>query len=264
MHKIKRLLLTVAVILGGLALLTPLAAHAQAIDYSALKYGTKENSMASGYFVHPATVTVRNHAYVVTMDLKTAKKLTSWPVRVLTVDGHAPENVRKVKDGAGNSHVYYSFTTTNLKRNINAKLAINVPDVYKAKHNITFRFKTNNLPALGSKATTQTTRAQRTTQGKPATRASSVKPAAATASQTTASSSQANSKAKAKSSASVASSTSSQSASQSSHVTSNDSQQASASDEVPQQKTHWGGLIGGVAAIVLLVGGGSWWYFGTH
>ncbi|WP_020088261.1 NEAT domain-containing protein [Levilactobacillus parabrevis] len=262
MRRIRQLVLTIAAVLGGLALLTPLAVHAQTIDYSALKYGTKENSMASGYFVHPATIAVKNHAYVVTMDLKTAKKLTSWPVRVLSVDGHAPENVRKVKDGAGNSHVYYSFTTTNLKRNINAKLAINVPDVYKAKHNITFRFKTNSLPALGSKATTQTTRTQRTTQGKAAS-ASSVKPAATTASQEAASSSQASSKAKAKSAAAATSSTSSQPASQSSK-TSRDSQQASASDQVPQQKTHWGGLIGGVAAIVLLVGGGSWWYFGKH
>ena len=263
MRRIRQLVLTIAAVLGGLALLAPLAVHAQTIDYSALKYGTKENSMASGYFVHPATIAVKNHAYVVTMDLKTAKKLTSWPVRVLSVDGHAPENVRKVKDGAGNSHVYYSFTTTNLKRNINAKLAINVPDVYKAKHNITFRFKTNSLPALGSRATTQTTRTQQATQEKSAVSASSVKPAATTASQKTASSSQASRNAKAKSAAAATSSTSSQPASQSSK-TSRDSQQASASDQVPQQKTHWGGLIGGVAAIVLLVGGGSWWYFGKH
>ncbi|WP_407887224.1 NEAT domain-containing protein [Levilactobacillus sp. N40-8-2] len=261
MRRIRRFLLAIAMVLGGLALLAPIAAHAQAIDYSALKYGTKENSMASGYFVHPATVTVKHHAYIVTMDLKTAKKLTSWPVRVLSVDGHAPENVRKVKDGAGNSHVYYSFTTTNLKRNINAKLAINVPDVYKAKHNITFRFKTTNLPALGRKAATQTTRTRQATQAKTAASASSVQPAAATTSQKAVSSSKASSKAQSKA---VASTMSSRTSSQSSRVASSHSQQADASDEVPQQKTHWGGLIGGVIAIVLLVGGGSWWYFGKH
>jgi len=259
MTNIKRIKGGLALFVGVLALLLPLVGHAQSIDYSALKYGTNQTSMASGYFVHPATVTVKNQAYVVTMDLKTAKKLTSWPVRVLSVDGHAPENVRKVKDSAGNSHVYYSFTTTNLKRTINAKLAINVPDVYKAKHKISFRFKTGDLPALG-KTATPTTTARRTTRAatEPATASSK---ASSSASQ----SSRVNKQARSKSSSAVAS-TSSQSApaSQSTAKADSAAQSASDSDQVPQQKTHWGALTGGVVAILILVGGGSWWYFGRH
>jgi len=260
---LRGLMLTVLVTIAVWFL--PTAAHAQSLDYSALKYGTNQTSMASGYFVHPAKVTVKNHAYVVTMDIKTAKKLTSWPVKVLEVDGQSPENVRKVKDSAGNSHLYYSFTTTNLKRAVNAKLSIYVPDVYKAKHLITFKFKTGNLPALNQQTTT--TRAKRTQSSAEAS--SSTKPTvtAASSSATTASkaSSQAKSsstkakkQAKSSSKAKSSQSTSSQSSS------SADSQSAVSADQLPAHQTHWGALIGGVVAIVVLVGGGSWWYFGRH
>lgn len=244
-------------VVGGLMIAGSLTAHAQSIDYSALKYGTKQTSMASGYFVHPATVQVKHQAYVVTMDLKTAKKLTSWPVKVLSVDGHAPENVRKTKDQAGNSHLYYSFTTTNLKRRINARLAIDVPDVYKAKHKITFQFKTNHLPAL-RQATTSTTVAKQTNQ---ASQSQATKPTT----KTPAASSKATNSAQAKSSV-ASSSVASQStrSAQSPAKHSATTQQAASQDQVPQQKTHWGTLVGGIVAILVLIGGGSWWYFGRH
>ncbi|WP_125765589.1 NEAT domain-containing protein [Levilactobacillus mulengensis] len=258
---LRGLMLTVLVTIAVWFL--PTAAHAQSLDYSALKYGTNQTSMASGYFVHPAKVTVKNHAYVVTMDIKTAKKLTSWPVKVLSVDGQSPENVRKVKDSAGNSHLYYSFTTTNLKRAVNAKLSIYVPDVYKAKHLITFKFKTGNLPALNQRTTT--TRAKRTQSStatsastKPAVTAASSSAKSASKAQAKSSATKAKNKAKSSSKAKSSQSTSSQSSS------STDSQSASSADQLPAHQTHWGALIGGVVAIVVLVGGGSWWYFGRH
>lgn len=261
MHRIKQWGLALALFLGFLSLGT-IAAHAQSIDYAALKYGTHQTSMASGYFVHPATVRVQNHAYVVTMDLKTAKKLTSWPVKVLAVDGRAPENVRKVKDSAGNSHVYYSFTTTNLKRNINARLAINVPDVYKAKHKITFRFKTSNLPALNAASrSTQTTTAKTTTQ-KPVT--ATEKSARQSAASSSSASQQVASSATAQSKATRSSASQATSSRQATSSSTQPTESAKVADQVPHQKTHWGGLIGGIVAIVVLVGGGSWWYFGRH
>jgi len=258
--------LILAILITVAVWLLPTAAQAQSLDYSALKYGTNQTSMASGYFVHPAKVTVKNHAYVVTMDIKTAKKLTSWPVKVLSIDGQSPENVRKVKDSAGNSHLYYSFTTTNLKRDVNAKLSIYVPDVYKAKHLITFKFKTGNLPALNKQ--TATTRAKRTASRAPAS--SATKPATAASSSSAKASSQAKSNAttaknKAKSSAKANKAKASQSTSSRQPSSSADSQSVtSAADQVPTHQTHWGALIGGVVAIVVLVGGGSWWYFGRH
>ncbi|MFC6290548.1 NEAT domain-containing protein [Levilactobacillus angrenensis] len=250
--------------LGVLASLLPMTAHAQSLDYSALKYGTNQTSMASGYFVHPAKVTVQHHAYVVTMDIKTAKKLTSWPVTVLSVDGHAPENVRKTKDSAGNSHLYYAFTTTNLKRKVNAKLAIDVPDVYKAKHLITFKFKTNQLPALTS--TKPATSAAKTTKTTSATTSSHHQPATTQSSHASSAAKPATKTPKRQHSRQTSQSSATSSQSSQSSATSSQSQQQSTAeaDQVPQQKTHWGGLIGGAVAIIVLVGGGSWWYFGRH
>lgn len=250
--------------------LLPVTAHAQAISYSALKYGTTQTSMASGYFVRPAQVTVKNHAYVVTMDIKTAKKLTSWPVKVLSVNGGAPENVRKTKDSAGNFHLYYSFTTTDLKRDINAKLSIYVPKVYKATHNISFKFKTQGLPALTTAKTTKAATNHRASAAKQATSSSVAKQApqakkrAGESRQAAAKQSTSKARAQTKDSSSSNSSSSQSQPTASSSSKSAKTQATSAADQVPKQKTHWGGLIGGVVAIVVLVGGGSWWYFGRH
>ncbi|MFT8743736.1 MAG: NEAT domain-containing protein [Lentilactobacillus hilgardii] len=130
--------------------------NAKSISYKALLYGTNKTSMASGYFVKPATVRISHHKYVVTMQIKTAKSLSSFPVVVNWVNGEEPKNVRKAKDRAGNSHYYYSFTTTNLTKRINAKLAIDVPKVYKAHHLISFKFSTAGLPKLSQQGLTDT------------------------------------------------------------------------------------------------------------
>jgi len=244
--------------------LMPTLAHAQSLEFSALKYNTDQTSMASGYFVHPASVTVKNHAYVVTMDIKTAKKLTDWPVTVLSIDGQAPANVRKEKDAAGNSHLYYAFTTTDLKRDVTAKLSIDVPKVYKAKHLITFKFKTNNLPSLGSKTPTTTAKV---TSSSRASSSSSSKAATPAAAAKASSSAKAQAKSRAKSSAKAKAKASKSSSSRSSSSTASQSassaqQSGTTADEVPAQKTHWGGLIGGIVAIIVLVGGGGLWYVG--
>lgn len=127
------------------------SAGAQSISFHPLKYGTNQTSMADGYFVKPANVIVKNHLYYVTMQIKTAKSLSSYPVKVLWVNGRAPLNVRRAKDHAGNSHVYYSFYSKNLAKRVNAKLAIDVPKVYKARHLISFKFSTRGLPSLGQR-----------------------------------------------------------------------------------------------------------------
>ena len=57
-------------------------AQAVAVNYNALKYGTSETSMASGYYARPAQVNVVNGAYVVTMTIMTNKSLSPWPVVV--------------------------------------------------------------------------------------------------------------------------------------------------------------------------------------
>ncbi|WP_225367510.1 NEAT domain-containing protein [Lentilactobacillus parakefiri] len=89
------------------------SANAQTIAYHPLRYGTNQTSMADGYFVKPANVVVKNHLYYVTMEIKTAKSLSSFPVKVNWVNGKAPLNVRRMKDRAGNSLMYYSFYANN-------------------------------------------------------------------------------------------------------------------------------------------------------
>ncbi|WP_246147664.1 NEAT domain-containing protein [Secundilactobacillus folii] len=162
MKRLKWLIGTIALVLLGFLFTLPMTAHAQSINYRSLVYGTNKNSMASPYFVKPASVKVVNHKYVVTMHIRTAKKLHSFPVKMIWVDGETPQNVRRVKDRSGNSNLFYSFSTRNLNKRVNAKLAVDVPGVYKAKHLITFKFSTVGLPSLQSNSATK----QTTTQSK--------------------------------------------------------------------------------------------------
>ncbi len=122
-------------------------AHAVAVNYNALKYGTSETSMASGYYARPAQVNVVNGAYVVTMTIMTNKSLSPWPVVVNSIDGQAPQNVSKTQ--SGDYYLYsYSFTTNNLNRTISSNINVSIPNVYTANHNISFTFDTRSLPSL--------------------------------------------------------------------------------------------------------------------
>lgn len=122
-------------------------AQAVAVNYNALKYGTSETSMASGYYTRPAQVNVVNGAYVVTMTIMTNKSLSPWPVVVNSIDGQAPQNVSKTQ--SGDYYLYsYSFTTNNLNRTISSNINVSIPNVYTANHNISFTFDTRSLPSL--------------------------------------------------------------------------------------------------------------------
>lgn len=121
--------------------------QAVAVNYNALKYGTSETSMASGYYARPAQVNVVNGAYVVTMTIMTNKSLSPWPVVVNSIDGQAPQNVSKTQ--SGDYYLYsYSFTTNNLNRTISSNINVSIPNVYTANHNISFTFDTRSLPSL--------------------------------------------------------------------------------------------------------------------
>ena len=122
-------------------------AQAVAVNYNALKYGTSETSMASGYYARPAQVNVVNGAYVVTMTIMTNKSLSPWPVVVNSIDGQAPQNVSKTQ--SGDYYLYsYSFTTNNLNRTISSNINVSIPNVYTANHNISFTFDTSSIPSL--------------------------------------------------------------------------------------------------------------------
>lgn len=234
-------------------------ANAKSVYYQTLTYGTTKTSMASGYFVHHASVTVKNHKYYVTMRIKTAKKLSSFPVKVLSVNGGAPQHVRKVKDGSGNSNYYYSFTTKNLKKKINAKLYINVPKVYKAKHLITFKFNTAGLPRLKAKASVPAASTKAVNSQKKTTSAANSSSLKAIGNGT---------KAKAARSSTQASSSSTSSSSQQSSSSTSISSSSSTPDSTRQtattnkadkskQSSRLPFLIAGIVVIAVIVIGGS-------
>lgn len=280
LNKLKFLLLIFSFIISIASLSSfETVANAKSVSYKALRYGTNQTSMASGYFVRPATVTVKHHRYVVTMQIKTAKSLSSFPVAVNWVNGEKPQHVRKIKDRAGNSHYYYSFTTTNLRKKINAKLAIDVPKVYKAHHLITFKFNPTGLPRLGrstastAKVTVSKSHPQKAVKKKPVTRPSASKRTHVNKKKTTNSPSKQNSSAKAaspkKSSQSKKQSqqpkklkqrASSSSKKPSSTVSSTPHQKAAPKSKSKgvHSKNHTPWIVSGVVAVVAVIGTGSW------
>jgi heme-binding NEAT domain protein len=141
--------------LWGLLLLMILLAlpakkcQAKAVNYQALKYGSGQTSMAAGYYAQPAEVKVQGHQYLVMMTIRTKKSLSPWPVKVLTVAGRPPLRVVKTRDAGGYDY-RYSFISPNLRGRINSYISINVPGVYRAKHNISFVFKQSQLPKLAA------------------------------------------------------------------------------------------------------------------
>ncbi|UNL41762.1 cell surface protein [Ligilactobacillus agilis] len=147
-------------------------AQAVAVNYNALKYGTSETSMASGYYARPAQVNVVNGAYVVTMTIMTNKSLSPWPVVVNSIDGQAPQNVSKTQ--SGDYYLYsYSFTTNNLNRTISSNINVSIPNVYTANHNISFTFDTSSLPSLTQTQATPASQANDQNQSQASATASS-------------------------------------------------------------------------------------------
>ena len=143
-------------------------AQAVAVNYNALKYGTSETSMASGYYARPAQVNVVNGAYVVTMTIMTNKSLSPWPVVVNSIDGQAPQNVSKTQ--SGDYYLYsYSFTTNNLNRTISSNINVSIPNVYTANHNISFTFDTSSLPSLTQTQATPASQANNQNQSQAST-----------------------------------------------------------------------------------------------
>lgn len=120
------------------------------VYYHAYKYGTHENSMAVGYYAQPAQVVADGNQYLVTMTIRTKKSLSPWPVEVISVAGQAPINVVKTRHGSDYDY-RYSFKTANLKADISSKIKIDVPNVYRATHMISFAFDRAALPKLTGK-----------------------------------------------------------------------------------------------------------------
>lgn len=205
-------------------------AQAVAVNYNALKYGTSETSMASGYYARPAQVNVVNGAYVVTMTIMTNKSLSPWPVVVNSIDGQAPQNVSKTQ--SGDYYLYsYSFTTNNLNRTISSNINVSILNVYTANHNISFTFDTRSLPSLTQTQATPASQANNQNQSQASATAGSQA--------NNQSQSQANSQASAATSSTSSSSnlaSSSQASASSSSVKTNSSHQKASAKKASHKK----------------------------
>lgn len=148
-RKIGRLILGAVLLLVSFTVSAKVGA--EAINYQALKYGTQQTSMASNYYVKPANVVANGNQYLVTMTIHTSTQLGEWPVTVLSINGQGPANVSKTQSASGYDYSY-AFQTPNLNQVVNSSIAINVPNVYTANHDISFKFDTSHLPALNSAA----------------------------------------------------------------------------------------------------------------
>ncbi|MCI1986456.1 MAG: NEAT domain-containing protein [Lactobacillus sp.] len=219
--------------------------HADAVNYQALKYGTNSESLASGYYVKPATVTVNGDQYLVTMTIHTATNLGKWPVTVLSINGTGPANVAKTQSASGYDY-QYAFETKDLAQTINSSIAINVPNVYVANHDISFKFDTSHLPSLATAASTAAASSQ------PAQAASSSAKSASASSATTASSAQQQAGAAAsRSSRQKQTQAAKQAARRESRRTQKQVAQIKALNRQNQQ-TQQAILVGGVVAVIIL------------
>lgn len=146
MKKIVAIIIFPLIILCGLAIFNQ-NVQAKNIGYHTYKYGTRQTSMADGYYARPAQIEADRDHYLITMTIRTKASLSPYPVKVLSINGQRPINIEKKRHGSDYDY-RYSFYATNLRKPISSQISINVPGVYKAKHNISFAFDTNNLPKL--------------------------------------------------------------------------------------------------------------------
>lgn len=152
----KLIQMSLATLVGFLLCLTlTQVVFAKDINYRTYKYGTNQTSMADGYYARPAKVVAAGNRYLVTMTIRTKQGLSPWPVKVNTIDGSTPINVTKTRHGTDYDY-NYSFYARSLAHKISSAISIDVPQVYKADHQISFMFD-QNLPSLTHKVNKKTT-----------------------------------------------------------------------------------------------------------
>ncbi|MBM7616947.1 heme-binding NEAT domain protein [Weissella uvarum] len=124
----------------------PVAADSHTVPLQVLKAGTNQTSYAASYFAHSATVTSNgNGVYTVTSTVTTSKKLGSYPVQMLNIDGSGV-NVTKSAD-AGSDTITYSFQTNDLKRRHNAVIKVDINNMnYHHVYNVGLVMDTSSLP----------------------------------------------------------------------------------------------------------------------
>ncbi|CAK8054514.1 NEAT domain-containing protein [Eupransor demetentiae] len=95
------------------------------LNYTALKNGTNDTSMADQFSVKPGSARIVGDHYQVTLSIETPAEYGLFPVNILQVNGQTPSLSRSTSDGK--SVITYTFNTNNLTDRIVGHMTVNIP-----------------------------------------------------------------------------------------------------------------------------------------
>lgn len=237
-----------------------ISASSYQISYTIEKYGSTQTSIADAYFEKPATVTVGQGQYTVSMTVKTSHDLGSFPVQILNVNGQAPQIS---KTTSGNEDYYtFSFTTQSVKKTMSGNMKVDIDSMnYHHTYGFNIALNADSVPDLTSGTSSSTTVAQTVTESSSsASTTSQNNSSAATSSTSSEKTSISNSISSSSSSTSENSSSSSMnSSSKKNNKTKNNkkgSKKSNTSRKKESKKSDNTGkkIVGGVSAIVVALG----------
>ncbi|MDC7952904.1 NEAT domain-containing protein [Liquorilactobacillus mali] len=125
------------------------SASSYQVNYTIEKYGTSQTSIADAYFVKPATVSVGQGQYNVSITIKTSHDLGSFPVQILNINGQGPQ---VSKSTSGNADYYtFSFTTKSVKQSMSGNMKVDIDSMdYHHTYGFTLLMNGGSVPELTS------------------------------------------------------------------------------------------------------------------
>ena len=125
------------------------SASSYQVNYTIEKYGTSQTSIADAYFVKPATVSVGQEQYNVSITVKTSHDLGSFPVQILNINGQGPQ---VSKSTSGNEDYYtFSFTTKSVKQSISGNMKVDIDSMdYHHTYGFNLLMNSGSVPELSS------------------------------------------------------------------------------------------------------------------
>ncbi len=148
--KIKYLLLVAGTFFLAFFIKTSeVSASSYQASYTIEKYGTTQTSIADAYFVKPATISVGQTQYNVSITIKTSHDLGSFPVQILNINGQGPQ---VSKSTSGNADYYtFSFTTKSVKQSMTGNMKVDIDSMdYHHTYGFTLLLDAASIPALAS------------------------------------------------------------------------------------------------------------------
>jgi heme-binding NEAT domain protein len=137
-----------AMVLAVLLVVSPVSAQVAdgtyEVPYEMKEDGTENTSIADGYFVTPANVTVENGTYHVQFTVTGIDYIES-----LTVPG---SSIEIVGEDTENDTRTYRFSVNDLSQSIDMDMNIIVPDMYDMTHTAQAVFDISGLPDAGEAA----------------------------------------------------------------------------------------------------------------